>query len=701
MSWFEHARILCDWVRFGEDLSPEYADWIVEKTLRVNADILSFCAQVGGFALWESAVTPMYHHLNGMDLIGELVLRCRENGLRFVPWWMGTAMGGVARVLQEHPSWQQMGPPSNGGEEIRYPYICFNSPYRELIYEELREVLERYEIDGIYLDQLPISCYCSWCQAKFEKQYNQPMPIVSDEFLIYTSSSGFPPLLREFRDESVKSFCSGIRKMINEVRPEACYVQNWVPNQQSRLVRGLVDAVLPEFYQKEDLIPLGLRHRLTKAYFDQGAIWGNVRHSVFADARHHPVRGTQMLLVDCVANHATPILLDLCSLDFDPTGVEELGVTLNHLRDIQAFQEEAYPVRYAAILHSLDTQELYGARFDEAFEGLYRLCFEFHIPFEIINEEGIQNGDLDGFKVLILPDTVALSNKTVAAIRKRVDEGMGLIATYMTGMFNEVGQRRVEPALADLFGIEIEDVTAYDTPEGIFIDPLLRLADIDKPIFHYGSANSEHPLAYEISPDAYFSYQGGYVVCRIKDGVEVFAELHSLDQTRLSGRPYNRRLHYPGSARFPLGAAHQLDRARVVYIAIQAESEKRRAHAPELDELFHKSILWTGGPPPIETPDCPRSVEVRLFFNGNIGAHQIILVNLTTNRLVELERWDPSVIRYVTPQKGIELVLPLASEVESVKSQIGNEITSDVQEDKLFIRIPFLDLYDSIIVNYR
>ena len=699
MAWYEHPTIFYDWVRYGEDLTPEYARWLVQKTLDVHADTLAFCVVVGGYALWNSQVTPKYHHLGDMDLIGELARLCREHDLHFVPWWLATATGGVRRILEEHPSWQLVGPPVDGKPGERYNYVCYNSPYRELIYEEVREILTNYEVDGIYFDQLPVSCYCPWCQAKFERCYSRPMPVVPHEFLVYVSPAGFPPELKAFRDESVRSFCAGIRQIIHEGKPEVCYAQNWVQNWQARLVRGLVDVVLPEFYQKNDLIPLGLRHRLTKTYFDHGPVWGNVRHSVRHDARHFPVRSTQMLLADCVANLTAPLLLDLCAMDFDATGVEELAQTFDHIRAMQKFQADAEPVRYAALLHSFPSHRLYSDRFEEAFEGLYRLLFESHIPFEIVNEAGVQRGELADYKVLVIPDAVALDDGTVVAIHQAVDNGLGLVATYMTGLYDANGHKRPQPALADILGFELQDVTAYDTPEGIASDPVLALPDMDGQIFHYGSARATHPLAHGLPEKGLFSFQGGYIVCSPAADTQIIADIHSIDQVRLNSRPYNRRGHYPGQARWPLALVRERDKARVAYFAAQAEAEWRRAHAPEIDSLLVRAILWAGGPPPLETPDCPRTVEVRLFYSKKRRASHIMLINLTTNPLIRIGI-DPAVVRYITPHKGVCLTLHSEAKVSAVRSLIGTEVHLQEESGMVHLELPILDLYDSIVVEY-
>ncbi|NIM94054.1 MAG: family 10 glycosylhydrolase [Anaerolineales bacterium] len=699
MKWYENPRIFFDWVNYGIDLDEEYARWIIEKALKVHADSVAFCAVVGGYALWESTVTPRYPLMGEMDLIGEVARQCKKNGLRFIPWWLATATGGVRRVLEEHPSWQEVGPPKNGMPGEKYNYVCYNSPYRELIYEEVREVVTGYEVDGIYFDQLPISCYCPWCKAKFEKRYDQHMPIQTDEFLVYITPAGLPPVLREFRDDSVKSFCAGIREILDQTKPDVCYAQNWVPSYQAQLVRGLADVVLPEFYQEKDLIPLGIRHRLTKTYFDHGPIWGNVRHGVRHDARHFPVRGTKMLLVDCIANHAAPLMLDLCAIDYDETGLEDLAETFDHMKDMLSIQAETEPVYYAALLHSMHSHEFDRFRYEDAFDGMYRLLFENHVPFEVVNEAGIQRGELERYKVLVIPDAPVLADDTVTQIRKAVEVGLGLVTTFMTGFFDEKGQRRPQPAFADLHGYEMDDITVFNTPTGIAVDPILGIGDIDGEIFHYGSLREGKSITEGIDHETLFSFLGGFAICSPLNGTEVIADIHAIDQVKLNYPIYNRRGHYPGPARWPLAIIQELPTARTAYFALQADAEWRRAYAPELDQLMIHSVLWAGDPPPLEAVDCPRSVEVRLFHNEGRSVFHMMLVNLTTNPLIRPNDVNPGVVRYVTPHKGLEFSLRTDKKVKSVKSLIGSDVSFQQNDDVILIQLPLLDLYDSILVE--
>jgi hypothetical protein len=67
-------------------------------------------------------------------------------------------------------------------------------------------------------------------------------------------------------------------------------------------------------------------------------------------------------------------------------------------------------------------------------------------------------------KVLILPCSAALSDAQVAAIRKFVQTGGGLVATGEASLCDEIGRPRPDFALADLFGVSYRGRPASPIP---------------------------------------------------------------------------------------------------------------------------------------------------------------------------------------------------------------------------------------------
>jgi hypothetical protein len=70
------------------------------------------------------------------------------------------------------------------------------------------------------------------------------------------------------------------------------------------------------------------------------------------------------------------------------------------------------------------------------------------IPFDLVFDEHL--ADLSKYRVLVLPDSECLSDGQVAAIRRFVQNGGGLVAIGQSGLYDQWRRVRVRPGLQDL-----------------------------------------------------------------------------------------------------------------------------------------------------------------------------------------------------------------------------------------------------------
>ena len=93
-----------------------------------------------------------------------------------------------------------------------------------------------------------------------------------------------------------------------------------------------------------------------------------------------------------------------------------------------------------------------------------RLIEDLGLQYEFVAYEEVKQGGLrDGrYRVLILPKTIALSDKEAEELKTFVEAGGLLIADYQTGLFDEHGKSRGTGALDDLFGVSRGDFTVSE-----------------------------------------------------------------------------------------------------------------------------------------------------------------------------------------------------------------------------------------------
>ena len=129
--------------------------------------------------------------------------------------------------------------------------------------------------------------------------------------------------------------------------------------------------------------------------------------------------------------------------------VERFRQTLNADADLAALA--AGPL--APTLRDL-AQECEGSdRYWKQWAGVAEMLERSHIPFDVLFDDGLTAEGLAGYRVLVLPDSVCLSDAECAAIAAWVEAGGTLVATYQTSLADEWGDRREGFGLGEAFGL--------------------------------------------------------------------------------------------------------------------------------------------------------------------------------------------------------------------------------------------------------
>lgn len=115
-------------------------------------------------------------------------------------------------------------------------------------------------------------------------------------------------------------------------------------------------------------------------------------------------------------------------------------------------------VRHIGILVSQNTHDFYGHQetdnlnsYRDGVLGTWLLLTEQHIPFEFVFDNQVEDGKLDGFKMIILSNAAAISKKQVEKLSEWINAGGYLIATSETGMYDEWGNVLKRSSMQDMF----------------------------------------------------------------------------------------------------------------------------------------------------------------------------------------------------------------------------------------------------------
>ena len=74
----------------------------------------------------------------------------------------------------------------------------------------------------------------------------------------------------------------------------------------------------------------------------------------------------------------------------------------------------------------------------------------------MVNDKLMEDEHLRPYKLLILPNIAALSDDQCTRLRKFVEAGGSVLATYETSLYNEEGKPRADFGLSDVFGVSYD-----------------------------------------------------------------------------------------------------------------------------------------------------------------------------------------------------------------------------------------------------
>jgi len=110
------------------------------------------------------------------------------------------------------------------------------------------------------------------------------------------------------------------------------------------------------------------------------------------------------------------------------------------------------------MVYSEQTDQKYGGkpwqqRSNEHSLGMYHALVEDHMPFEMVNDQLLDEEHLKPFKLLVLPNMAAMSDAQCIQLKKFVENGGSIVATFETSLYDEQGKARSNFGLSELFGV--------------------------------------------------------------------------------------------------------------------------------------------------------------------------------------------------------------------------------------------------------
>ncbi|GAC1335395.1 MAG: hypothetical protein NVSMB14_02760 [Isosphaeraceae bacterium] len=409
-----------------------------------------------------------------LDRVEKDIAEYKRLGVRILGIYPPSLQG---EVYETHPEWRRVATKTTDIPQIdmkQYPHggmLCLLGPYGDFFIDVLAEILTKYpDVDAFSFDGLHYGgfCNCRFCREEYRKEFDReiPAPDMNDsEFRRY----------QHWADRRMEDLVKRMQTRLKGIKPEVALI-TWttnagrfghfltIPRNMPARMNLLLDAPDQEFWLDETNRGTTVVPAFANAY-----IWATTNHRVAFSEPYILTHGNpygqdsfppqeilrRMLLA--ITHGASPSI----AVSQPPNLQEPLYDCLDEVKRRKPWLTDKTPEPWAALVMSDNTRNFYGRSAGQVEErymshvlGAFRAGIEEHLPMTVINDWNLNDKDLSRYQVVILANTACLDDRQVAAIRKYVENGGGLIASLDASLFNEFGDPRANFALADVFGVD-------------------------------------------------------------------------------------------------------------------------------------------------------------------------------------------------------------------------------------------------------
>jgi hypothetical protein len=422
------------------------------------------CLSAGGCVAYYPTKVPLHYRsqwLAGTDPFGDLVAGCRK--LNMVVIARTDPHAAHNDVAEAHPDWIAV---DADGKMRRHPVMpelwitCALGPYNfEFMTEVTREIVSSYQVDGIFSNRWTGSgmCYCEHCRRNFRSATGMELP---------RTTNPQDPSRRAYTAWRQARLFDLWRLWDSEIRainPAACYIPNSGGGALADLDMKTIGERAPIlFADRQGRSGVAAPWASGKSGKEFRSTMGRKPiGGIFSVGFEEPYRwkdsvqsGAEIRLwaLDGVANGLRPWFTKFSGTLYDRRWLPVVEDLYGWLYRNERYLRNEQSLARVAMVYSQQTAQFYGRQVEDHTLGYYQALIEARIPFEMVHDQLLDAAHVDPFKVLIFPNIAALSTQQCDQIREYVKRGGSIVATHETSLYDELGSRRADLGLADLFG---------------------------------------------------------------------------------------------------------------------------------------------------------------------------------------------------------------------------------------------------------
>ncbi len=410
------------------------------KAAHVNS-VIVFAKCVHGMGYYPSKVVDPHPALNGRDLTGELIEALHSEGIR-APIY--TIIGWEENLAQKMPEWMQLcddgSIAQNAGasdgiskDPGRYRWLNFLHPdYQDYFEAHLREVLERYDCDGLFIDMLVVHARADWSDHAIA--FREKHGLMGHDHLTHA----------RFETAAQAAFAARFTPLIQGLAPKASIFYNSENRLYSRADLGVLARADHQTHFEIESLPAGMWNY---AHFPRVArnlrsrapwlgmtgrfqkMWGDFGGIKPVPALEYECFRTQAMGgANSVGDQLHP------RGHLDEGAYQLIGGVFAQCAEAEPFYDGADPCPQVAIIcpHDPESNEQFSTLVEE---GLVALCQGNHYDCAIVNEAD----DLAAYDLILIGEGTRLTDTLQSKITAFAKAGGKIIAAG-SALFDKQGK---------------------------------------------------------------------------------------------------------------------------------------------------------------------------------------------------------------------------------------------------------------------
>ncbi len=428
------------WVKVGEDFNKEEFGRILKEA---NINVVPIFAKCHfGMSYYNTKVGKRHPGL-GFDLLGEMVDACHSNDIKVMAYYSAVWDNNVG---ESHPGWQQVNKDKVPQDAGFWKSICINSPYvNEVLHPQVREVVQGYDVDGMWFDIVLFmqeACFCQYCLELMKKEGINPDDKEAHALFNQVARQNF---LKETTGliKSLKSDCQVTYNNLVKIgsRESIDYLDIFeiesLPHGWGLLYYPLYSRHIRKLNKPFN----GITARFHKSWGDFGSLKSPAQLKY--ETATMLAQGGMCSIGDQLSYRGK----------LEKNTYKVIGEVYDFIKKREKWCIGQRSVPYIAILADKEygTPGIAGGK--TSLWGATKALIESHYHFDIIDEE-IEFGD---YKAIVLPGNHGLSDEAIEKLKKYVLNGGRLVASDSAGVDSKGGDFN----LGDLFGLRYKGEFPY------------------------------------------------------------------------------------------------------------------------------------------------------------------------------------------------------------------------------------------------